>query len=393
MDRVVLVVLALVMGLVLGRRIRGRSAPTSGPADVVPENEPAPESLSVVGPDQYSIALGQLPMGVLLFDDLRAEVYRNQVADELLAQRVTGPLLAGEIGELLASRPSDAARESTLDLYGPPKRNLHLMATALDGSPGRGGWVVVVDDVTEQHRIDAVRRDFVANVSHELKTPVGAVGLLAEALVDEEDPETIRRLADRIQDESLRLGNTIDDLLALSAIESDQLQLARVSIAELRMGVEARSIGVAEHREIELTWDIADPDLWLEGDRRQLVSALGNVVDNALKYSEAGTAVTVSVDTQSAGEITMVTFVITDQGVGIPESDKERIFERFYRVDAARSRQTGGTGLGLSIVRHVARNHSGSVQVDSTEGVGTTFVLSFPQSQQQSTPTQEVVQA
>lgn len=392
----VLVALVALSGLgvlvvaVVNRATPMGRAPSSVARPAIVEAAPDVTPSDAIADLQHA-ALERLPMGLLLYADDGTEVYRNRAAGAFLAPRVSGPLLSAQIAASVAgARKADAAVpmvESTLELYGPPKRSFQLSVHRLgggeadDGRPLASGLAVVVSDTTEKDRIDAVRRDFVANVSHELKTPVAALGLLAEALTDEDDPATSRRLAGRLQGESLRLANTIDDLLALSEIESDELIFSRVSAAEIRSGVENRSAAVAEQRGIELTWTIEPSDLWLMGDRRQLVSAVGNVVDNALKYSEPKSAVSVAMrlDDERDGERPDVTITVVDEGIGIPEADRERIFERFYRVDPARSRSTGGTGLGLSIVRHVLLNHAGTVQLDSTEGVGTTFVLRIPQ--------------
>jgi two-component system sensor histidine kinase SenX3 len=234
---------------------------------------------------------------------------------------------------------------------------------------------VVIEDISERRRLEAVRRDFVANISHELKTPVGALGLLAETMADEEDQSVARRLAERMQLEATRVGRIIEDLLDLSRIESEEspsrepvpVHLVLAEAAErLRPTAELRSI----------TIDVAEPNhrLTVMGERRQLVSALNNLLENAVKYSDDGGRVEVTTTTDG----TWVELAVCDHGIGIPARDLERIFERFYRVDRARARDTGGTGLGLAIVRHVATNHGGDVRVESHEGEGSTFTLRLP---------------
>jgi two-component system sensor histidine kinase SenX3 len=215
----------------------------------------------------------------------------------------------------------------------------------------------------------------VANISHELKTPVGALAVLAEALADEDDPAVIRRLVDRMLEESHRAVSTIDDLLELSQIElAGDIDHEEVRLADVvRAGV-GRVSSIADQGDITVEVRSDGDGLVVLGDRRQLVSALGNLVENAVKYSEPGQLVEVDVRTTDG----FVELVVTDHGVGIPARDLDRIFERFYRVDKARSRGTGGSGLGLSIVRHVATNHRGSVTVTSREGEGSTFVLRLP---------------
>jgi len=262
-------------------------------------------------------------------------------------------------------------RRQTLELFGPPARVLAIHAQPVDG----GGAIATIADVTERARLDAIRTDFVSNISHELKTPVGAISLLAETLVDAEDAEVVARLSGRIVKESDRLAHTIDDLLELSSIELGgdavrELVSAGVVLEEAADRVRP----LAERRRINLTVIESSIRITALGDRRQLVSALGNLVENAVKYSEPDNGVEVSASTDGL----MVTFRVTDHGIGIPPHHLDRIFERFYRVDRARSRDTGGTGLGLAIVRHVATNHGGQVFVTSQEGEGSTFVLRIP---------------
>jgi two-component system sensor histidine kinase SenX3 len=220
-----------------------------------------------------------------------------------------------------------------------------------------------------------MRRDFVANISHELKTPVGALSLLAETISSETDASVIRRLAERMQDESMRVGRTIDDLLELSRIEAEEAPRREPVPVHLAVAEAADRVApAAEQREISIA--VAEPPhrLTVLGDRRQLVSAVYNLLDNAVKYSDAGSTVEVVTVTNGA----WVELAVRDHGDGIPVRDLERIFERFYRVDRARSRETGGTGLGLAIVRHVANNHKGEVRVTSREGEGSTFTLRLP---------------
>ena len=258
-----------------------------------------------------------------------------------------------------------------IDFYGPPRQTVSVSCHRLPD----GGVVAFIDDVTERRRIDTMRTDFVANISHELKTPVGAIAVLADALVDEDDPEVMARMVSRMVAEAERAARTIDDLLELSEIElsspTDRVPLEPVDV--LRAAAD-RLGQAAEQRSITIDIDAAVPDLVVVGDPRQLSSALGNLVDNAVKYSDDGARVRLRARTNDD----WVELVVADDGVGIPERDLERIFERFYRVDKARSRGTGGTGLGLAIVRHVANNHGGDVLVHSTEGEGSTFVLRLP---------------
>lgn len=244
---------------------------------------------------------------------------------------------------------------------------------------GDGYVLVLAEDLTAVRRLDAVRRDFVANVSHELKTPVGALSLLAEAVHGSaDDPHAVRRFSARMQHEAARLGELVQDLIALSRLQThDPLRDGEVVgvddvVAEAidRMHLEAQA------RQIRLEVR-GQHGLSLFGDEDQLSTAVRNLVTNAINYSPDHTRVTVSVQTAGRnGEL--VEIGVTDQGIGIPERELERVFERFYRVDPARSRATGGTGLGLSIVKHIATNHGGEVRVWSSPGSGSTFTLSMP---------------
>jgi two-component system sensor histidine kinase SenX3 len=236
--------------------------------------------------------------------------------------------------------------------------------------------LVLVEDRTEAKRVDAIRRDFVANVSHELKTPVGALALLSEAVLSaRDDPEAVRRFAERMQTEAHRLANLVQDLIDLSRLEGDDplAEAERVSIADVVDEALGRALELADARGIELVGG-APQDLHVLGDFDQLVTGLGNLVGNAVNYSPDRTKVVVSV--RREGDLAEIS--VTDQGIGIPEQDLKRIFERFYRVDPARSRVTGGTGLGLSIVKHIAATHGGDVAVWSVEGAGSTFTLRLP---------------
>jgi two-component system sensor histidine kinase SenX3 len=263
----------------------------------------------------------------------------------------------------------------TVDLFGPPRRNLQIGAVPLSDGTRSVGGVAVIEDVSDRKRLEAVRRDFVANVSHELKTPVGALGLLAETLADEEDAAVIRRLARRMQAEAMRVGRTIHDLLDLSRLESEESPEREPVAVHLAVGQAVEQVrGAAEARGVVL--EVADIGrrITVPGDRRQLVSAVYNLLDNAVKYSEPAS----SVHLRCATNGDWVELSVQDHGIGIPTRDYERIFERFYRVDRARSRETGGTGLGLAIVRHVATNHGGRISVTSREGEGSTFFLRLP---------------
>ena len=227
----------------------------------------------------------------------------------------------------------------------------------------------------ERVRLEAMRTDFVANISHELRTPVGALALLAETLEGERDPDLVDRLAGKMVLEAHRVTRTIQDLLQLSQIELGTITAKDVlNVGGMAGEAVDRLRHLADDRQIRVEVSEMVRRLTMIGDRRQLVSALSNLLDNAIKYSDPGSSVEV-VGHHEGGWIELS---VTDHGIGIPSRDIDRIFERFYRVDRARSRETGGTGLGLAIVRHVATNHGGTVSVRSHEGAGSTFTIRIP---------------
>ncbi len=243
---------------------------------------------------------------------------------------------------------------------------------------GTHGLVLVLaEDLTDMHRVEAVRRDFVANVSHELKTPVGALSLLAETIEDAaDDPVAVRRFAQRMQHESLRLTNVVQDLITLSRLQGAE-PVKEPKVVELDDVVHDavdRCRLKAEPKDITLAIGGCE-GLTVSGDEELLITAVRNFIDNAVAYSPAHTRVVIC--TRQADE-QHAEISVTDQGIGIPEADLQRIFERFYRVDPARSRQTGGTGLGLAIVKHAASRHRGEVNVWSKEGSGSTFTIRLP---------------
>ena len=256
---------------------------------------------------------------------------------------------------------------------GAGKREFEVSVSPLNDE---GMVLVLISDQSEARRIDAVRRDFVANVSHELKTPIGALGLLSEAILGAKDqPDAVVKFASRMQIEAKRLTDLVQEIIDLSRLQSsDPLQKAfdveasdvvREAVVQAALSAESRRITV-EIGEIE--------DATVIGDRDQLIMAILNLVENAINYSPENTKVSVVVKVKEE----LLEISITDQGIGIAEGELARVFERFYRVDPARSRMTGGTGIGLSIVKHVALNHGGDIKVWSKEGVGSTFTLQLP---------------
>jgi two-component system, OmpR family, sensor histidine kinase SenX3 len=320
-------------------------------------------------------AFSEITQGAVVCDRLGAIVLRNAFARTFAEGRHGEALVEAAIQELLADALRGRRTERELDIHGPPRRSLFLHAAPIVSDGELLGAIAVVDDITEQQRIDSIRRDFVANVSHELKTPIGALSLLAETVAEEPDPQVVRRLSGRMRDESYRVSRIIDDLLTLSRIEGDDSPIpGDVTVAAIVADAVDRIRPTAEHRGVPVVVGGIDPGLLLSGDRPQLTSALFNLLDNAVKYSEPGSPVEVQV--ASHGDDVDIT--VRDRGIGIPHRDLERIFERFYRVDKARSRDTGGTGLGLAIVRHIVRNHGGEVKVVSREGEGSRFTMSLP---------------
>lgn len=240
--------------------------------------------------------------------------------------------------------------------------------------------IALAEDRTESLRIEAVRRDFVANVSHELKTPIGALSLLAETIQDAADePDMVRRFAARMEIESVRLSEMVRQIIELSRLQAlDPLTSGEVVeidevLAEVvdRVGVEVTNRDVCLHT-------TGERGLELVGNHVQIVTALANLVENALQYSDPGAKVVVSARRVVEQDESMVQLAVSDNGIGIPAEEQDRIFERFYRVDYARTRVDGGTGLGLSIVKHITAAHAGSIEVWSRPGEGSTFTISIP---------------
>jgi two-component system, OmpR family, sensor histidine kinase SenX3 len=257
----------------------------------------------------------------------------------------------------------------------------------LGSSPAEDGLVLLLaEDQTESRRVDEVRRDFVANISHELKTPVGALALLAETVEDAaHDPEAVLRFAGRMRQEATRLTDLVQDLIMLSRIQAAEPVPDPTPLGIDTVVAEALDrcrLRAAAHG-IELAAS-GEPGMTIHGDEDLMVTALRNLLENAVAYSPEKTRVLIS--TRRAGAET-AEISVADQGIGIPERDLERIFERFYRVDPARSRATGGTGLGLAIAKHVIAAHGGTITVWSKEGAGSTFTIRLPLSRPDPLPT------
>lgn len=241
---------------------------------------------------------------------------------------------------------------------------------------GNGNVVVLLEDKTESHRLDEARRDFLVNISHELKTPIGAIGLLAEALVDAtDDPDTVRKFSKNLRKEARRLGDLVQDIIQLSRVQTkDVLSKAQpVDISDIVEDAAERCAILAESKNIAVTVN-AQPGTYVVGDAELLTVAIKNLVDNAIKYSDDGKHVGIGVTVSKSH----VSIAVADVGYGIPKDEQNRIFERFYRVDSSRSRQTGGTGLGLSLVKHIVFSHGGEITLFSQKGVGSTFTVTLP---------------
>ncbi|WP_074314834.1 sensor histidine kinase [Micromonospora cremea] len=349
--------------------------------------------------DEQQAGLGRrtidsLRAGVVVLDNDDVPVLINPAARAMGLLRTgstQGSIAAHPLIRTLAGqvRRTGVRREIELDLprgrdsAGENPLGVHLRAMGL----GNGFIAVEAVDVTESHRLTRVRRDFVANVSHELKTPIGALQLLAEALLDATEPAeaaapdlsedlvAARRFAERIQHESTRLGRLVQELLELTRLQGAEPQppAEPVALDWVIAEVVDRTRTTASARGVEVSVT-GERGLTAYGSDTQLATAVANLVENAINYSGADTTVRVTIH----GDEEHIEIAVADQGIGIAPTDVDRIFERFYRADQARSRATGGTGLGLAIVKHIASNHGGRVEVSSTLGGGSTFTLRLP---------------
>jgi two-component system sensor histidine kinase SenX3 len=382
-----------------------RSLPTAPDATPIRPGAPGVPPTEGNRPDSDADRIGSilaaLQFGVLVLDAADRPVLSNAAAAEfgLLRHDPDGRPEAHSIVRTLAGQARHAGRRREVELDMPRGNagplGVHVRAVAL----GDDSVVFEAHDVTEAHRVARVRRDFVANVSHELKTPVGALQLLAEALLDATepvpgagsapdssgtvgaplgatvDPAAARRFAERIRHESSRLAKLVGELLELSRLQGAEPlpALDPVPVDRILAEVLDRARTAAAVKGIEMRVAAAR-GLTVFGSENQLVTAVANLVENAIAYSSEGTDVVI--DAQAEGDTVAVS--VTDHGIGIEPPDLDRIFERFYRADRARSRATGGTGLGLAIVKHIATNHAGRVDVASVAGQGSTFTLRLP---------------
>ena len=315
-------------------------------------------------------ALDLLPIGVVVVDLKLGRKLRNNAAAAMTGVRYVDILVDQAVDEMLETIVTSKSSERILEAVAGTTRFFKIRGQAIDQQK----VIVTVEDITEKSRIDTVQTDFVANLSHELKTPIGAVAALADSLNGETETEVVWRLAERIVTESHRMSRIVDDMLDLSRVEfGGTEEWSDVDLGSVLVEAVGTNQHAAKRQGLGLSLT-GSAELLVRGDRSQLVSVISNLVDNAIKYSEAGGVV--RVEGMIQGDEVVVT--VTDHGIGIAERDQKRIFERFYRVDKARSRATGGTGLGLSIVRHIVLEHGGSIDVRSEEGIGSTFMVRLP---------------
>ncbi len=365
--------LGVLLGLLLSahrrrdRQVDQLVAPQHRPAVVVPEGTSQVLAVIrsagvVVGP--HDEVLESTPLALKLGLTRGSRVVIAQVLEMVRLCRREDRMLSEEVN---VSRGGSGRSDADL-----------LLGVRV--APMSGGLVVVLaDDLTDARRVEAIRRDFVANVSHELKTPIGAVSLLAEAVEEAaDDPEAVRRFAARMGIESTRLADLVSQIIDLSRLQAtDPMGRAdTVEIDDVLIEAVDRCRVDAEEREVTITV-AGENGLQVMGDQQQLTTAIGNLVENALVYSDPGARVVVAARRQVRDD-DYVAITVSDNGIGIPTDQLERIFERFYRVDYARSRANGGSGLGLSIVKHIAAVHHGDVAVWSQLGQGSTFTLRLP---------------
>jgi two-component system sensor histidine kinase SenX3 len=317
---------------------------------------------------RMTASLERVDDGVVVWDDHGNVVFQNGAA------AAGGELASQALDDLRDAALAGETRTQGIDLFGPPRRTLVATVAPLDDGWRTVGAVAVVHDVSDRRRLEAVRRDFVANVTQELRTPVAALALLAGTLAAEDDVAVGRRLAGRLRDEAERVAAVIDQLLDLGRVEAQERPVRQpVAIGTVVGEALSRVSGAAARAGVRVEVAEVGPQVEVMGDRPQLVSAVSHLLDNAVKFSARGGVVRVS----ASADDRFVSVVIGDQGIGIDARELDRVFERFYRSESAR-RHAPGTGLGLSIVRHVAGSHGGSVDVESTEGSGSVFTLKLP---------------
>jgi len=348
-------------GVMFGRRSPRESGNGSAqiPAGIV-------DLLEVVDAEYLLLAPGEI-------------VLRASEASSTLGMVRDGKLVSNEILNIVrACRRSQISQEATIELpRGPIGEGTHNLLVRVSPIGTQGVIAVLIFDDSEFRRLDAVRRDFVANISHELKTPIGALSILSEAVLEaSDDPVAIARFAKRMQAEAKRLSDLVQEIINLSRIQDvDPLKNASpILLSDLILQAMDESRLTADSREIKIEF-INNDEVTILGDATQLEMAISNIIENAINYSPDKTNVVISLNKVNG----LAEIKVKDQGIGISEENIERIFERFYRVDPARSRATGGTGLGLSIVKHIITNHGGDITVWSEQGEGSTFTMRLPE--------------
>jgi two-component system sensor histidine kinase SenX3 len=367
----VVALLALVIGVGIGAGLTRRI--------VERRQRRAAEQAGITVSEMLSHIVALSPVGIVVVDTYRDIVYSNDRARELGLVR---DRLLDDRAWLAAQRTLATGDDVEVDLSPRRRQNPGRSGLSVRGhvrlltEDDRRFAVVYVDDQSEHARMEATRRDFVANVSHELKTPVGAMGVLAEALLaSADDPDNVRRFAEKMAAESNRLANMVGELIELSRLQGAERlpDLEAVDVDTVVVEALSRYKVAADTADIAITTD-APTGFKVLGDQTLLVTAIANLVSNAIAYSPNGSPVSISRRRRGNN----IEISVTDRGIGIAPADQERVFERFFRVDKARSRATGGTGLGLAIVKHVAANHNGSIRLWSQPGTGSTFTLSIP---------------
>ncbi|KRO49563.1 MAG: hypothetical protein ABR75_08005 [Acidimicrobiia bacterium BACL6 MAG-120924-bin43] len=361
------VAVALAVGAILGKK-----SSRSGRFESTVSNKANPnvDAITKVVDEQLLRAFDLLPIGVVFSRDQNGDLLRNRIAREMTGVRHVDILVDEAVVALVRETLEIGEQNKSMQVAGPPDRFFQLHSQRLNND----GVVVTIEDTTDRVRIDTVRTDFVANLSHELKTPIGGIAALGDTMMDETDPAVMKQLAERIVRESFRMAGIVNDLLDLSRIEFGRsTEWERIEMNGVIKEVVALSQDSARRHKVELATS-GNFAAEVFGDRTQLISAFSNLVENAIKYSDENRLVKIIGDVR----VDDLTIAVIDQGLGIAPKDHERIFERFYRVDRARSRSTGGTGLGLSIVRHVVDSHGGKIEVKSNEGEGATFTVVLP---------------
>ncbi|MDG1846387.1 MAG: ATP-binding protein [Acidimicrobiales bacterium] len=322
----------------------------------------------------YGASIDALPLGIIFADKTGKIVHRNPAALSFFNEYEK--IINETLTELIEVSLSGVQLIRELNLDQATDKKAKFLSQPIEIDDHLFGTVILMQDISEEERLNATRRDFVANISHELKTPIGAMVLLAETLQKEDEPNLVKDLSDRIAQEAQRLAGTIDDLSALSQIEhGSQKSFELIPISYPVKAAISRASVIAEQRSISIHLKLPENDLFLKGDNLQITSAIYNLIENAIKYSEEETGEIAITAIAKENEIELT---VQDNGIGIPETSHDRVFERFYRVDQSRSRSSGGTGLGLAIVRHVIINHEGTISLDSEEGSGSIFTVCLP---------------